>query len=42
MEISGVPQIKNCVSVMPEIHNEDINGCYGVCSDNIIKYNYKK
>ena len=38
----GVPQIKNCVSVMPEIHNEDVEGCYGVCSDNIIKYSYKR
>ena len=38
----GIPQIKNCVSVMPEIHRENIEGCYGVCSDNIISYNYKK
>ena len=38
----GIPQIKNCVSVMPEIHRENIEGCYGVCSDNIISYNYKR
>lgn len=26
------------VAVMPEIHNDDVSKCWGVCSDYIIKY----
>jgi hypothetical protein len=36
----GKQPIKNSISVMPEIHNEDISHCCGICSDFII--NYKK
>ena len=36
----GKQLTKNSVAVMPEIYNDDITKCVGVCSDNII--NYKK
>jgi hypothetical protein len=36
----GKQPIKNSISVLPEINNDDISECIGVCSDYII--NYKK
>jgi|TARA_B110000908_G_scaffold132512_1_gene156022 hypothetical protein len=36
----GKQPLKGSIAVMPEIHNEDISVCSGICSDNII--NYKK
>jgi len=35
----GKQPIKNSISVMPEIYNEDVVECIGVCSDYINKYN---
>ena len=34
----GNQPIENSVAVMPEIYNESINSCIGVCSDFILKY----
>lgn len=34
----GKQPINNSVAVMPEIHNEDISSCAGICSDYITKY----
>lgn len=34
----GKQPIKNSISVMPEIHNDDISECIGVCSDFISNY----
>jgi hypothetical protein len=34
----GKQPIKGGVAVLPEIHNDDISQCYGVCSDFIEKY----
>ena len=34
----GKQPIKNSIAVMPEINNDDITQCIGVCSDNINKY----
>lgn len=34
----GKQPIKGSVAVMPEINNDDITGCFGVCSDIIEKY----
>ena len=34
----GKQPIKNSIAVMPEIHNEDINQCIGVCSNYINRY----
>jgi len=34
----GKQPIENSIAVMPEIHNEDISKCVGVCSDFIVKY----
>tara|TARA_R110001632_G_scaffold72324_2_gene167325 strand:- start:670 stop:1110 length:441 start_codon:yes stop_codon:yes gene_type:complete len=31
----GKQPIKNSIAVMPEIHNDSIKGCFGVCSDYI-------
>jgi hypothetical protein len=36
----GKQKIENSIAVMPEIHNDDINDCIGICSDYI--YNYGK
>ena len=36
----GKQPIKGSIAVMPEINNDDITSCIGVCSDNI--ENYKK
>ncbi len=37
----GKQPIKNSIAVMPEIHNEDVSKCLGVCSDNIINYKHE-
>ena len=34
----GKQPIKNSIAVMPEIHNDDISQCLGVCSDYIQNY----
>ena len=34
----GKQPIKNSIAVMPEIHNDNVEGCLGVCSDYIEKY----
>ena len=34
----GKQPIKGSIAVMPEIHNEDVSKCYGICSDYIEKY----
>ncbi len=38
----GKQPIENSIAVMPEIHDEDVSKCLGVCSDNIIKYDYDR
>jgi hypothetical protein len=35
----GKQPIRNSVAVMPEINNDDITQCMGICSDYIEKYN---
>lgn len=35
----GKQPIADSIAVMPELHDEDIEHCRGVCSDYIIKYN---
>ena len=34
----GKQPIRGSIAVMPEIHNEDVSQCYGICSDYIEKY----
>jgi len=34
----GKQPIKNSIAVMPEINNDDISQCLGICSDYIKKY----
>jgi hypothetical protein len=34
----GKQPIKRSIAVMPEIHNEDISNCIGICSDYITRY----
>ena len=34
----GKQPIKGSIAVMPEIYNEDVSQCYGICSDYIEKY----
>lgn len=34
----GKQPIKNSIAVMPEIYNDDVSQCLGICSDYIIKY----
>lgn len=40
----GKQPIKNSISVLPELNNDDISECIGVCSDFILNYKngYKK
>jgi len=38
----GKQPIKNSIAVMPELHNDDISLCRGVCSDFISKYKLLK
>jgi hypothetical protein len=35
----GIQPISGSIAVMPEIHNDDISKCLGVCSDFIKRYN---
>lgn len=37
----GKQPIKNSISVMPEINDDDISICIGICSDYILKYKIK-
>ena len=37
----GKQPIKNSIAVMPELYNDDISKCIGICSDNIKKYKLK-
>jgi len=34
----GKQPIKNSIAVMPELHNDDLSTCIGICSDYISKY----
>lgn len=34
----GNQPLKYSIAVLPEIHNEDVSKCYGICSDIIEKY----
>lgn len=34
----GKQPIKNSIAVMPEVKNDDIKNCIGICSDYIYKY----
>jgi hypothetical protein len=34
----GKQPIKNSIAVMPELHNDNVESCLGVCSDYIEKY----
>tara|TARA_R110002060_G_scaffold43484_4_gene54906 strand:+ start:1306 stop:1731 length:426 start_codon:yes stop_codon:yes gene_type:complete len=34
----GKQPIENSIAVMPELYNDDISKCIGICSDNIKKY----
>jgi hypothetical protein len=34
----GKQPIENSIAVMPEIENDDISLCLGICSDYILKY----
>lgn len=34
----GKQPIKGSIAVMPEIYNEDVSQCFGICSDYIEKY----
>ena len=33
----GKQPIKNSIAVLPELYNDDLGVCKGVCSDNILK-----
>ena len=37
----GKQPVRNSISVLPEIYNDDIEGCMGVCSDKIKLYKEK-
>tara|TARA_R110000782_G_scaffold243133_1_gene329693 strand:- start:202 stop:651 length:450 start_codon:yes stop_codon:yes gene_type:complete len=34
----GKQPIENSIAVMPELNNDDLSKCIGICSDNIAKY----
>lgn len=34
----GKQPIKNSIAVLPEIHNDYVSSCIGICSDNICDY----
>jgi len=38
----GQQPISGSIAVTPEIYNDSLSGCIGVCSDYIGKYNYDK
>jgi hypothetical protein len=37
----GKQPILNSVAVLPEMHNDDVSKCIGICSDIIEKYRFK-
>jgi hypothetical protein len=37
----GKQPIKGSIAVMPEIHNDDLESCMGICSDYINNYKIK-
>jgi hypothetical protein len=38
----GNQPIKNSIAVMPELNNDDLSKCLGICSDHIINYKTDK
>ena len=34
----GKQPIKNSIAVMPELYNDDVSKCYGICTDYVFKY----
>jgi hypothetical protein len=38
----GTQPILNSIAVLPEIYNDSVENCVGVCSDEIVKYLFKK
>jgi hypothetical protein len=38
----GKQPIEGSIAVMPEINNDDVSKCFGICSDHIINYNTNK
>jgi hypothetical protein len=38
----GKQPIKNSISVLPEINNDNVSKCIGICSDVILKFNSNK
>ena len=34
----GKQPIINSIAVMPELHNENVSHCFGVCTDYVLKY----
>ncbi len=34
----GKQPVKNSIAVMPELYNDDVTNCIGICSDYIINY----
>jgi hypothetical protein len=37
--LPGMQPVKNSIAVLPELHNEGVTSCLGICSDFISKYN---
>jgi hypothetical protein len=38
----GKQPIKGSIAVMPEIYNDDLDSCMGICSDIVKKYKDEK
>ncbi len=36
--ITGKQPVSNSIAVMPELYNDPISNCFGICSDFINKY----
>jgi len=36
----GKQPVKHSIAVMPEIYNDDLSLCIGICSDNIVKWKH--
>jgi hypothetical protein len=36
--LPGKQPIKNSIAVMPELYNDNVSACIGICSDFIVKY----
>jgi hypothetical protein len=34
----GKQPISGSIAVLPELNNDDVSKCYGVCSDFVVKY----